>query len=134
MRDAPQEEFALLFRDLFSDFLHTLQDGDLEVKKAAFEALITLSRNMPGIVKEEIETVLKIVMEETVIRKELITEVDRGPFKVKDDLGKPLRKSAFTILDNLLVKLPEKVDIPMLMESIKRGLCKIFNWFNCIRC
>jgi cullin-associated NEDD8-dissociated protein 1 len=59
---------------------------------------------------------------ETQIKPELITEVDLGPFKHKIDDGIPIRKAAYTLIDSLIEKLPERVDINQVIEVITRGL------------
>ena len=45
-------------------------------------------------------------MLETLIKPELITEVDLGPFKHKVDEGIPIRKAAYALLDSLVEKVP----------------------------
>ena len=49
---------------------------------------------------------------ETTIKPELITEVDLGPFKHKNDDGIPIRKAAYALIDTLVEKLAERIDIP----------------------
>jgi len=59
---------------------------------------------------------------ETIIKPELITEVDLGPFKHKNDDGIPIRKAAFALIDSLVEKIPDKLDINSILEVIIRGL------------
>jgi cullin-associated NEDD8-dissociated protein 1 len=47
---------------------------------------------------------------ETVIKPELITEVDLGPFKHKVDEGIPIRKAAYALLDSLVEKIPQRLE------------------------
>jgi hypothetical protein len=52
-----------------------------------------------------------VTLAETRIKPELITEVDLGPFKHKNDEGIPIRKAAYALIDSLVEKIPEKTDI-----------------------
>lgn len=56
------------------------------------------------------------------IRADLITEVDLGPFKHKVDEGIPIRKAAFGLLDTMVEKLPEKTDCGHITEIAIKGL------------
>jgi cullin-associated NEDD8-dissociated protein 1 len=53
---------------------------------------------------EELETLIKLALQETPIKKELITTIDLGPFKHTVDNGAPIRKSSFSLLQNLTEK------------------------------
>ena len=53
----------------------------------------------------------KVAIHETIIRPELITEVDLGPFKHKVDEGIPIRKAAYSLIDTLVEKIPERISI-----------------------
>ena len=44
------------------------------------------------------------------IKPELITEVDLGPFNHKIDDGIPIRKAAYALLDSLVEKAPAKLE------------------------
>jgi cullin-associated NEDD8-dissociated protein 1 len=55
---------------------------------------------------------VKVALYETIIKPELITEVDLGPFKHKVDEGIPIRKAAYLLIDTLIEKVPERVEIP----------------------
>lgn len=63
-----------------------------------------------------------MAISETVIRQELITEVDLGPFKHKVDEGIPLRKAAFALLDTMVEKMPERSDLNLITEVAIKGL------------
>ena len=83
----------------------------MSVKKHALEALNAIVHNQPNVVRSIAEKLQKIALGETQIRQDLITEVDLGPFKHKVDDGIPIRKAAYTLIDSLIEKIPERVDI-----------------------
>jgi cullin-associated NEDD8-dissociated protein 1 len=60
-------------------------------------------------------------LERTKIRAELITEVELGPFKHKNDDGIPIRKAAYALIDSMVEKLP-KLSFPPILEVVIRGL------------
>jgi cullin-associated NEDD8-dissociated protein 1 len=62
------------------------------------------------------------VFGETLIKPELISEVDLGPFKHKIDDGIPIRKSAYALINTLVEKMAEKVNIPAVLDIIVKGL------------
>ncbi len=59
---------------------------------------------------------------ETTIKPELITEVDLGPFKHKNDEGIPIRKAAYGLIDSLVEKLPQRLDLGQIVEVVIKGL------------
>jgi len=59
---------------------------------------------------------------ETIIKPELITEVDLGPFKHKVDEGIPIRKAAYCLVDSMVEKVPSRLDNSSILETVIRGL------------
>ncbi len=58
----------------------------------------------------------------TKIDPTLIKEVDLGPFKHKVDDGIPIRKAAFGLIDTMLEKLPEKLEVAEATAVTIKGL------------
>ena len=56
--------------------------------------------------------------DETSVRKELIDEIDLGPFKYKVDRGLPLRKAAFQLLETLFNRASDQVDVLQIVDAI----------------
>jgi cullin-associated NEDD8-dissociated protein 1 len=56
--------------------------------------------------------------DETSVRKELIDEIDLGPFKHKVDRGLPLRKAAFQLLETLFNRASDQVDVLQIVDAI----------------
>jgi len=59
---------------------------------------------------------------ETVIKPELITEVDLGPFKHKVDEGIPIRKAAYNLLDSMVEKIPSRLELNAILEITIKGM------------
>lgn len=55
------------------------------------------------------KAVAEFAHDETSVRKELIDEIDLGPFKHKVDRGLPLRKAAFQLLETLFNRAPDQL-------------------------
>lgn len=70
--------------------------------------------------RDFIGEILKFALEETVIRPELIKEVDLGPFKHKVDDGLPIRKAAFQLLETLQDRASDCIDLSKLVDTIVR--------------
>ncbi len=77
------------------DLIKMIKDSDLQVKQNALESLSTIVHNHREVLKEEVAVIVANTVPETVIKPELISEVDLGPFKHKVDNGLPIRKAAF---------------------------------------
>jgi cullin-associated NEDD8-dissociated protein 1 len=56
-----------------------------------------------------LKAVAEFAHDETSVRKELIDEIDLGPFKHKVDRGLPLRKAAFQLLETLFNRAPDQL-------------------------
>ncbi|BFZ64381.1 Cullin-associated NEDD8-dissociated protein 2 [Saitoella coloradoensis] len=91
-----------LCRPLIQDFLSLLEDADLSVRRLALFALNSAAHNRPALIREHLDRILQLLLEETRIRPELVREVQMGPFKHKVDDGLELRKSAFETMYVLL--------------------------------
>jgi cullin-associated NEDD8-dissociated protein 1 len=87
-----------------------IKDEDRHVRRAAVSALSTAAHNKPALVKELLPTLLPLLYDQTVVKKELIRTVDLGPFKHIVDDGLELRKGAFECVDTLLDSCLDKID------------------------
>ena len=97
-------------------------DKDLTVKKNALESLTAIIHSQPHVVRNDIDKLQKVTVLETLVKPELITEVDLGPFKHKVDEGIPIRKAAYALIDTLIEKIPERVDCNHITEVVIKGL------------
>ncbi|KAH9575070.1 hypothetical protein CY35_01G092900 [Sphagnum magellanicum] len=93
-----------------ASFLLLIKDEDRHVRRAAVSALSTAAHNKPGLVKDLLPTLLPLLYDQTVVKKELIRTVDLGPFKHIVDDGLELRKGAFECMDTLLDSCLDQID------------------------
>lgn len=98
------------------------RSSNVEVKKNALEALTSIIHSnwvaMKSQLREKIGDILAFAIQETQTRKELITEVDLGPFKHKVDNGLPMRKAAFGLLETLIEKASDCIDLSNVVITI----------------
>lgn len=60
---------------LVGDFLKTLEDPDLNVRRVALVTFNSAAHNKPSLIRDLLDTVLPHLYNETKVRKELIREV-----------------------------------------------------------
>ncbi|CAL2047252.1 unnamed protein product [Caenorhabditis brenneri] len=104
------------------DFLVAVQDDDLKVRRVALVVLNSAAHNKPSLVRDLLPELLPTIYKETILRKELIKEVEMGPFKHQVDEGLDLRKCAFECMFTLLESCVDKVDIAEFSTVIEVGL------------
>jgi len=73
------------------------------VKLAALEALSVVASNkaLNALLQKDMGTVVGFALKETPIDATLVETIDLGPFKHTVDKGAPIRKAAFSLLQNL---------------------------------
>ncbi|KAI8932055.1 hypothetical protein NX059_010944 [Plenodomus lindquistii] len=81
-----------------------LGEPDLENRRLALMTFNSAMHNKPDIILPALDQLLPLAMKETIIKPELIREVQMGPFKHKVDDGLEIRKSAYETLYALLEK------------------------------
>lgn len=119
--DQPQAIDPLL-RQCIGQFLSTLQDPDLNVRRVALVAFNSAAHNKPMLVRDLLDTVLPQLYSETKVRKELIREVEMGPFKHTVDDGLDIRKAAFECMYTLLDSCLDRLDIFEFLNHVENGL------------
>lgn len=119
--DQPQAIDPLL-RQCIGQFLSTLQDPDLNVRRVALVAFNSAAHNKPLLVRDLLDSVLPQLYSETKIRKELIREVEMGPFKHTVDDGLDIRKAAFECMYTLLDSCLDRLDIFEFLNHVESGL------------
>nr|VZI30741.1 unnamed protein product [Spirometra erinaceieuropaei] len=124
-----------------ADFLARLLDPDLNVRKAALLTLNTAAHHRSGLLirpllnrplvsaalrtgewKTDPPTLLQVLYRETLVRPELIREVEMGPFKRQEDDGLDLRKSAYECLSTLLDTCVDSLHMSDFLDLLINGL------------
>lgn len=119
--DQPQAIDALL-KDTIGEFLKTLEDPDLSVRRVALVAFNSAAHNKPSLIRDLLRSTLPHLYNETQKRKELIREVEMGPFKHEVDDGLDLRKAAFECMYTLLDTCVDRLDIFEFLSHVQDGL------------
>jgi len=119
--DQPQQIDQLL-RTEIGHFLATLKDPDLNVRRVALVAFNSAAHNKPSLIRDLLRDMLPQLYNETVKRKELIREVEMGPFKHEVDDGLDLRKAAFECMYTLLETCVDRLDIFEFLSRVQDGL------------
>ncbi|XP_027135040.1 cullin-associated NEDD8-dissociated protein 2 [Larimichthys crocea] len=111
-----------LLKDCIGDFLKTLQDSDINVRRVALVMFNSAAHNKPSLIRGLLATVLPHLYKETQIRKDLIREVEMGPFKHTVDDGLDVRKAAFECMYTLLDSCLEGLDVLQFLDHVEEGL------------
>uniref|UniRef100_A0A3P8YST0 TATA-binding protein interacting (TIP20) domain-containing protein n=1 Tax=Esox lucius TaxID=8010 RepID=A0A3P8YST0_ESOLU len=104
------------------DFLKTLQDKDPNVRRVALVMFNSAAHNKPSLIHSQLASVLPSLYKETQIRKDLIREVEMGPFKHTVDDGLDVRKAAFECMYTLLDNCLDSLDISEFLNHVEEGL------------
>lgn len=87
------EAFDALLRNVLIDMLLVvLQDTDMDIRRLAMTTLTAAARNKPDLIHPHLGDLMPYVLRESVVKKELIREVQLGPFKHIVDDGLEVRK------------------------------------------
>lgn len=119
--DQPQPIDGLL-KNCIGDFLKTLQDSDLNVRRVALVAFNSAAHNKPSLIRDMLDSILPQLYNETKVRKELIREVEMGPFKHTVDDGLDIRKAAFECMYTLLDSCLDRLDVFEFLNHVEDGL------------
>uniref|UniRef100_A0A8C4N8T2 Cullin-associated and neddylation-dissociated 1 n=1 Tax=Eptatretus burgeri TaxID=7764 RepID=A0A8C4N8T2_EPTBU len=119
--DQPQAVDSLL-KSCIGDFLETLEDPDLNVRRVSLVTFNSAAHNKPSLIRDLLNLVLPHLYNETKVRKELIREVEMGPFKHTVDDGLDIRKAAFECMYTLLDTCLDRLDIFEFLNHVEDGL------------
>ncbi|KAM5147887.1 cullin-associated NEDD8-dissociated protein 1-like [Mantella aurantiaca] len=111
-----------LLKNCIGDFLKPLQDSDPNVRRVALVMFNSAAHNKPSLVRKLLSSVLPPLYNETKVRKELIREVEMGPFKHTVDDGLDVRKAAFECMYTLLESCLDQLDIYEYLNHVEDGL------------
>jgi len=119
--DQPQEVDVLLKKCL-SHFLKPIVDPDLNVRRVSLATFNAAAHNKPSLIRDLLTDILPHLYNETKVRRELIREVEMGPFKHTVDDGLDIRKAAFECMYTLLDSCLERLDIFEFLNHMEDGL------------
>ena len=119
--DQPQQIDSML-KQCMGSFLVALEDPDLNVRRVALVAFNSAAHNKPMLIRDLLDSVLPHLYTETKIKKELIREVEMGPFKHTVDDGLDLRKAAFECMYTLLDSCLDRLDVFNFLNHVENGL------------
>ncbi|PHH92250.1 hypothetical protein CDD83_8269 [Cordyceps sp. RAO-2017] len=93
---------AVLKGTLIKMLLVMLQDSDMEIRRLAMSTLNSAAHNKPDLILPHLGELVPFVLNESVVKPELVKEVMLGPFKHTVDDGLEVRKSAYETLYALM--------------------------------
>ena len=82
-----------------------LSESDLENRRLALTTFNSAMHNKPELILPALNQLLPLAMKETIIKPELVREVQMGPFKHKVDDGLEIRKVVTPLLTLLTISL-----------------------------
>ena len=92
------EAFDAVLKTMLVDMLLTvLQDSEIEIRRLAMTTLNSAAHNKPGLIHPRLGDLVPFVLNESVIKPELVREVQMGPFKHQVDDGLEARKVCFNL-------------------------------------
>ena len=87
------ESFDSVLKIMLIDMLKVmLTDTELENRRLALTTLNAAAHNKPDLINPNLGQLLPLVMNESLVKEDLIREVMMGPFKHKVDDGLEVRK------------------------------------------
>ncbi|KAF2083997.1 TIP120-domain-containing protein [Saccharata proteae CBS 121410] len=98
------------------------EETNLENQRLALTTMSSAVHNKPDIVMPNLDQLLPLAMQQTVIKPELIREVQMGPFKHKVDDGLEVRKSAYETVYTLIETAFSKLNVPDFYDRIIAGI------------
>ena len=116
------QSFDPLLKEYIGPFLSMLEDPVLLVRRVALIALNSAAHNKPSLIKDMLDVILPKLYAETNVRKELIRQVEMGPFKHTVDDGLDMRKAAFECMYTLLDTCLDRLDIFEFLTNMEKGL------------
>ncbi|CAI4223058.1 unnamed protein product [Auanema sp. JU1783] len=122
MISAEKRPIDSYLQEYIGTFLNAIMDEELGVRRVALVVLNSAAHNKPSLINDLLPRFLPHVYKETETRKNLIREVEMGPFKHQVDDGLDLRKAAFECMYTLLESCLDRLDIKEFLTHVETGL------------
>ncbi|KAG9293713.1 hypothetical protein G9A89_019050 [Geosiphon pyriformis] len=119
------QQYDELLRPLIVDFLSSIRDSDLNVRRLSLSTLNSAAHSKPYLIRDVLDQLLPLLYEETLVKENLIHMVEMGPFKHKVDDGLDLRKFAYECMSTLLDTCRDKLDIFRFLDRVLAGLTDV---------
>jgi cullin-associated NEDD8-dissociated protein 1 len=122
---ASKQTDSLMLEMALNDLCRLVSDPDIQVQTLSLRALASITSHHPAVTRRKFQEgpgLLNEVIRHTVVRPDLVSEVDLGPFKHKVDNGIPIRDAALAFLDHAIEKNPTIMSHPGLVECIIAAL------------
>ncbi|KAF5625832.1 Cullin-associated NEDD8-dissociated 1 [Fusarium tjaetaba] len=117
------EVLDVMLREVLIQMLLTmLQDSDMDIRRLAMITLTTAARSKPDLIHPHLGELMPFVLQESVIKKELVKEVMMGPFKHTVDDGLEVRKSAYETLYALMETAFSRINNIDFYDRVVAGL------------
>lgn len=117
------QSFDAILSNILVDMLTTMMaDTELENRRLALTTLTSAAHNKPSLVLPHLGQLLPLVIEESILKTELVREVKMGPFTIKVDDGMDVRKSAYETLYSLMETSFSRLNILPFYDRIIAGL------------
>ncbi|KAG9233768.1 armadillo-type protein [Amylocarpus encephaloides] len=113
---------AVLKTSLVDSLGLMLRDPELENRRLALTTLNSAAHNKPDLIIPNLGVLMPLVMNDSVVKPELIRIVDMGPYKHKLDDGLEVRKSAYETLYSLMETAFSKINIIDFYNRVIDGL------------
>lgn len=117
-----QHALEVALDSVMESVLEKLNDAQVEVRRATVRTINFAVHNKPSLVRHRLAKHLPALYSQTAIKKELIREVDLGPFKHRVDDGLETRKAAFECMYTLLERLPDVLSVADFVQPLVSGL------------
>ncbi|KAI1214570.1 TIP120-domain-containing protein [Annulohypoxylon truncatum] len=117
------ESFDLMLKPVLVDMLlRVLKDEDMDIRRIGMTALNSATHNKPDLILPHLGELIPYVITESIIKPELIHEVQMGPFKHLVDDGLEVRKSAYETLYALMETAFSRISSLEFYDRIIAGL------------
>ncbi|KAJ3498417.1 hypothetical protein NLG97_g1140 [Lecanicillium saksenae] len=117
------EAFDAVLRNMLIDMLLImLQDEDMEIRRLAMTTLNSAAHNKPDFILPHLGQLMPFVLNESVVKPELVREVMLGPFKHTVDDGLEVRKSAYETLYALMETAFSRINNIDFYDRVVAGL------------
>ncbi|KAK2071721.1 hypothetical protein P8C59_006125 [Phyllachora maydis] len=117
------EAFDAMLKNYLVDMLKTiLEDCQRDIRRHAMSTLNSACHNRPELILGHLGLLMPYVMQEAVVKPELVREVQFGPFKHIIDDGLEVRKAAYETLYAMMETAFSRISIIDLYDRIIAGL------------